>query len=101
MKISTLLLYLSFFNLFDGLMTFFGVHFEKIEEFNPLMESVMNVDLWLFLFLKGTLSIILIILAHFLRSLQVSLYVKQLIIFSLLLYSMVTLVHISWMVLSI
>ncbi|WP_222860823.1 DUF5658 family protein [Robertmurraya massiliosenegalensis] len=101
MRISTLLLYLSFFNLFDGFVTFFGIHFKKIEEFNPLMERVIHMDLWLFLLLKGSLSIFLIILAHFLRNLQVSLYVKQLIIFSLLLYSIVALVHVSWIVLSI
>lgn len=101
MKTSLLLLFLSILNLFDGLMTFFGIHFDLINELNPFMNYIIQVDLLYFLFLKAMLSIFLFILAMFFRHRQPSSLVKGLLIISLLLYSGVTIVHVLWMILLI
>ncbi|PAE22170.1 hypothetical protein CHH80_01760 [Bacillus sp. 7504-2] len=101
MKTSILLLFLSILNLFDGLMTFFGIHFDLINELNPFMNYIIQVDLLLFLSLKAILSIFLFILAIFFRHRQASIFVKGLLIISLLLYSSVTIVHILWLILLI
>ncbi|MGV3265050.1 DUF5658 family protein [Cytobacillus pseudoceanisediminis] len=53
--------YLALLNLLDGFITALGLHFNVIEESNPLMRDLYDLHPFIFLFLKITFSGLLII----------------------------------------
>ncbi|MGG1630832.1 DUF5658 family protein [Rossellomorea sp. NRS-1567] len=57
-----LLLYIAILNLLDAALTMYGLHFDYITEANPLMNHLYLTSPWLFLLLKGGLSLILFLL---------------------------------------
>ena len=61
------IVYLSWFiailNLFDGLITAYGLKEGKIEELNPIMRFLWETSPFLFLTLKVSLSILIVIIS--------------------------------------
>lgn len=88
--------FLSIMNLFDASATFLGVHYGWIEEYNPLMIILVNEKPWLFLLIKGSLSLILILISYYWKGMSVSLFIKILTSFSILLYTAVSIAHFIW-----
>ncbi|RBP02463.1 DUF5658 family protein [Rossellomorea aquimaris] len=62
-----LLLYIAILNLLDTSLTMYGLHFDYITEANPLMSNLYFTNPWLFLLLKGGLSVTLFILLYRLK----------------------------------
>ncbi|WP_341357043.1 DUF5658 family protein [Rossellomorea sp. y25] len=59
-----LLLYIAIINLLDAFLTLYGLHFDYMTEANPLMNNLYSASPWLFLLLKGGLSLSLFILLY-------------------------------------
>jgi hypothetical protein len=62
-----LLFYIAILNLIDATLTMYGLHFDYITESNPLMNNLYFSSPWLFLVLKGGLSVTLFILLYKLK----------------------------------
>ncbi|WP_055738655.1 DUF5658 family protein [Heyndrickxia shackletonii] len=92
----TLLFYLAFLNLMDALLTFFGLHFSYITESNPLMNSLYDTNPVLFLCLKITLSILLMLFCTKNRLLRSGI-LKKITVFATILYTFVFLLHGYWL----
>lgn len=97
MKIGLFFLYLSIVNLFDGILTYIGVREGFIEEKNPLMNSLINESAWLFLMIKGILSLLLLLLTPYFKKRTVSDFLFGLTLFAVLVYSAVSLIHLFWL----
>jgi ABC-type proline/glycine betaine transport system permease subunit len=99
MKMSTFFVYLSFLNFLDGVMTFIGVSNGLIEEINPLMDSLLNENSWLFLVIKGLLSLLLLFLSSYLKKQKVSVFLAGLTLLAVLIYTSVSFIHLFWLIL--
>ncbi|WP_449622380.1 DUF5658 family protein [Robertmurraya sp. Marseille-Q9965] len=95
-----LFVYLAVLNFFDGCMTFMGIHYGMIEEFNPLMNALISKNPWTFFLLKSFLSILLLLVFYFVRHQQISNFLKNLILCSVILYTSVSILHVSWLFLN-
>ncbi|GLB59933.1 DUF5658 family protein [Cytobacillus sp. NCCP-133] len=90
-----LLYYLALLNLLDGFLTAIGLHFNIIEESNPLMRNLYDLHPFLFLSLKFILSGLLIILSIFISAeSKVKLFAAGVSI----IYSMVCMLHSVWII---
>lgn len=85
--------YLALLNLLDGFITALGLHFNVIEESNPLMRDLYDLHPFIFLFLKITLSGLLIILSIFISA---EMRIKLLAAGASIVYSIVCLLHSVW-----
>jgi Domain of unknown function (DUF5658) len=89
-----LLYYLALLNLLDGFLTALGLHFNVIEESNPLMRNLYDLHPFLFLSLKIILSCLLILLSIFISAES---KVKLLAAGASIMYSIVCLLHSVWL----
>ncbi|MGN7177765.1 DUF5658 family protein [Cytobacillus sp. SAFR-174] len=89
-----LLYYLAILNLLDGFLTALGLHFNVIEESNPLMGNLYDLHPFLFLSLKIILSCLLIILSIVISAES---KVKLLAAGASIMYSIVCLLHAVWL----
>ncbi|MFD5850831.1 DUF5658 family protein [Cytobacillus pseudoceanisediminis] len=85
--------YLALLNLLDGFITALGLHFNVIEESNPLMRDLYDLHPFIFLFLKITFSGLLIILSIFISAES---RIKLLAAGASIVYSIVCLQHSVW-----
>lgn len=97
MGMTSLFLILSILNIFDGVATFLGIRYGLIEEYNPIMARLIEKDPLLFLSLKFSLSLVLILLSKYIKGINVSKGFRGLLTLALGLYSIVTVVHITWL----
>ncbi|WML48223.1 DUF5658 family protein [Neobacillus sp. PS3-34] len=92
-----LLIYLSAANLIDGVATFFGLHLNIISEDNFIMEFIYHISPALFLFLKVSLSISLIIFVYKLRKSKRP-FLYGLAMFASAVYTITLFIHIYWLI---
>ena len=92
--------YLSILNIFDGFVTFFGLHFSLIEEMNPLMNQIYEVNPVLFILTKLTLSVF-IYMFIFLKVVPNSNLVKGITIFASSIYTGIFMLHCYWIVIGV
>ncbi|WP_221767356.1 MULTISPECIES: DUF5658 family protein [Bacillaceae] len=92
----SLFVYLAVLNFFDGCVTFIGIQFGVIEELNPLMAALISKNPWSFFLLKSYLSVFLLLVFYFIRGQAISNFLKSLILCSVILYTSVSILHVSW-----
>ncbi|WP_442853677.1 DUF5658 family protein [Bacillus sp. CHD6a] len=93
--VKKLLIALLLLNIFDGVATYFGLHFQLINEGNPLMESLYETSPSLFLLFKlGVSAILLFFIKHNLK--LKSNLLKVVCLTAVCGYSIVTVLHMYW-----
>lgn len=97
MKMNSLFIILSILNFFDGIATYIGIHHQFIEEYNPIMASLIDWNPLLFLLIKFSLSFLLILLSKYMKGIQISKGLQGLLTIALGLYTVVAVVHITWL----
>ncbi|MHC0037567.1 DUF5658 family protein [Pseudoneobacillus sp. C159] len=95
-----LFMYLAFINVFDGFVTYVGLITGNIEELNPIMNYLYEVDPLLFIGVKLSLSFLLLII-YFLIKEPKSVVLKSLLLVSSIIYTLVCLKHSYWIALVI
>jgi hypothetical protein len=91
-------IYLSLLNYIDGLATFHGLAYEKIEEVNPLMKYIYEIDPYFFLTIKIALSILLILLFNMAKQFN-NFIIRNGLIFASITYTFICLKHTYWILL--
>lgn len=89
--------YLICLNLFDTVLTWFGLKYAFISEWNPIMHEIYVVSPFLFLLIKGVLSLFLLLFILF-KNIPHSLLVKGLTVFAAVSYSAVLFMHAFWLI---
>ncbi|MBS4192186.1 hypothetical protein KHA94_18630 [Bacillus sp. FJAT-49705] len=89
--------YLALLNLFDGAVTFWGLHFSLIDESNPFMIAMYKFNPLSFLAYKMILSCILFAFI-ILKKMPMSNSIKYLAVGASLLYTFVCLYHGVWII---
>ncbi|KMJ60066.1 hypothetical protein AB685_04290 [Bacillus sp. LL01] len=90
-----LLIALLILNIFDGAATYYGLHFQLIEEGNPLMKALYETSPLLFISFKLGISLMLLLFIK--RNLTLRSFVlKVLSVAAVCGYSMVTFLHMYW-----
>jgi len=79
----------------DAIFTDFGIRYGHIEEANPFVRSLYDVNVIAFYLLKASLPILLFLLMQYMKPSQI---VRNLLIVALIIYTLVILIHISWMI---
>lgn len=79
----------------DAIFTDFGIRFGHIEEANPFVRSLYDMNVIAFYLLKASLPILLFILMHYMRP---SFIIRNLLIVALIIYTVIILIHISWII---
>lgn len=79
----------------DAVFTDFGIRYGHIEEANPFIRSLYDVNIFAFYLLKASLPILLFFLMQYMKP---SYIVRTLLIVALIIYTLVILIHISWMI---
>ncbi|WP_419865735.1 DUF5658 family protein [Bacillus dakarensis] len=92
-----LFLYLGFLNILDGVLTFWGISFSYINEWNPFMNALFEAHPLLFLFFKVFLSCLISILA-FINKVPLKTCTKVLVVAASILYSGVNVLHLYWII---
>ncbi|NLP51689.1 DUF5658 family protein [Bacillus sp. RO1] len=93
--VKKLLIALLLLNIFDGVATYFGLHFQLINEGNPLMKSLYETSPALFLLFKlGVSAILLFFIKNNLK--LKSALLKVVCLTAVCGYSLVTFLHIYW-----
>jgi hypothetical protein len=92
--------YLSLLNIFDAIITYFGLENSYIQEMNPLMSSAYaaNPSLFIFIKLMFSLSIYLFILF---KKVPSSSLIRGLTIFASSFYTIIFFLHCYWLVMLI
>ncbi|TYS68085.1 hypothetical protein FZC76_10045 [Sutcliffiella horikoshii] len=93
--VKKLLIALLLLNIFDGVATYFGLHFQLIKEGNPLMESLYETSPALFLLFKLGISILLLFFIQNNLKLK-SAILKGVCLTAVCVYSMVNILHMYW-----
>jgi hypothetical protein len=89
--------YLSALNIFDALVTYFGLKNALIEEMNPLMNHLYEAHPVLFIFIKLAFSVCLYLFIVF-KTVPRSSLTKGLTICASSFYTVVFILHCSWLV---
>jgi hypothetical protein len=89
--------YLTILNIFDAIVTWFGLEHAIISELNPLMGAIYEVNPVFFVIYKVTLSIFLLIFI-FLKKVPRSPLIKGVTLLASLSYTAVVLVHGFWLI---
>ncbi|WP_396654858.1 DUF5658 family protein [Mesobacillus jeotgali] len=89
--------YLTVLNLFDAVVTWFGVKHKLISELNPVMSAIFKVSPLMFVSLKASLSIFLLLFIIF-KKVPRSAFIKGLTIFASVSYTVIAFMHGSWLV---
>ncbi|MCM3637196.1 DUF5658 family protein [Sporosarcina luteola] len=79
----------------DAIFTDFGIRYGHIEEANPLVRSLYDINIIAFYLMKSSLPIILFL---FMKYMKPSVVVKNLLIVALIIYTIVIFIHISWII---
>lgn len=79
----------------DAIFTDFGIRNGHIEEANPFIRSLYDMNVIAFYLLKASLPILLFIFMHYMKP---SLLVRNLLIVALIIYTIVIFIHISWII---
>ncbi|WP_410489334.1 DUF5658 family protein [Bacillus sp. DTU_2020_1000418_1_SI_GHA_SEK_038] len=90
-------LYLALLNLYDGLVTFFGIQFSLIEESNPIMNALYQKNPFYFLGFKVILSAALCIFL-FIKKLPQKKIVHHLALAATGIYTVVFVIHAIWII---
>jgi hypothetical protein len=89
--------YLTILNLFDAIVTWFGLKHEFISELNPVMSAIYDVSPLLFVGLKASLSIFLLLFI-ILNKVPRSSFIKGITLFASVSYTVIAFMHGSWLV---
>lgn len=89
--------YLSLLNIFDGIITFFGLKNSHIQEMNPLMSKIYETDPALFLLTKLVFSLCLYLFIIF-KKVPTSALTKGLTVFASSFYTLVFFLHCYWLI---
>ncbi|MFS0689078.1 DUF5658 family protein [Sporosarcina sp. 179-K 8C2 HS] len=79
----------------DAIFTDFGIRYGHIQEANPFVRSLYDVNVIAFYLMKASLPILLFFLMHFTKPSQL---VKNLLAVTLIIYTLVIFIHISWII---
>ncbi|MCM3711801.1 DUF5658 family protein [Sporosarcina luteola] len=79
----------------DAIFTDFGIRYGHIEEANPLVRSLYDINIIAFYLMKSSLPIILFL---FMKYMKPSVIVRNLLIVALIIYTIVIFIHISWII---
>lgn len=91
--------YLSALNIFDAFVTFFGLQNSIIEEMNPLMNNLYEVNPFLFILTKLAFSVFLYLFI-FLKKVPNSRVTKGLTLFASSIYTGIFFLHCYWLIMS-
>ncbi len=79
----------------DAIFTDFGIRYGHIQEANPFVRSLYDMNVIAFYMMKAGLPILLFILMQYMKP---SHLVRNLIVVALIIYTLIILVHISWII---
>lgn len=82
----------------DAIFTDFGIRYGHIEEANPFVRSLYEMNVFAFYLLKASLPILLYVLMHNMRP---SLLIRNLLVVALIVYTSVIFIHVSWIIIVI
>lgn len=82
----------------DAIFTDFGIRYGHIEEANPFVRSLYEMNVFAFYLLKASLPILLYVLMHYMRP---SLLFRNLLVVTLIVYTSVIFIHVSWIIIVI
>jgi hypothetical protein len=92
--------YLSLLNIFDAIITYFGLENSFIQEMNPLMSKIYEADPALFLTTKLAFSLCLYLFIFF-KKVPTSSLTKGLTVFASSFYTLIFFLHCYWLVILI
>ncbi|MEH7342883.1 DUF5658 family protein [Bacillus sp. JJ1532] len=96
-NLKKIFLYLALLNLYDGIVTFFGIQFSLIEESNPIMNALFQTNPYYFLGYKVILSAALFMFL-FIKKLPRKKIVNNLALTATGLYTIVFVIHAIWII---
>lgn len=79
----------------DAIFTDFGIRYGHIQEANPFVRSLYDMNVIVFYMMKAGLPILLFILMQYMKPSQL---VRNFIVVALIIYTLIILVHISWII---
>lgn len=79
----------------DAIFTDFGIRYGHIQEANPFVRSIYDMNIIAFYVMKASLPLLLFILMQYTKP---SAFVRNLLIIALIIYTLVILIHISWII---
>ena len=79
----------------DAIFTDFGIRYGHIQEANPFVRSLYDMNVIAFYIMKAGLPILLFILMQYMKPSQL---VRNFIVVALIIYTLIILVHISWII---
>lgn len=79
----------------DAIFTDFGIRYGHIEEANPFVRYLYDMNVIAFYLLKASLPFVLFILMHYMKP---SSFIKNLLVVALVVYTVVIFIHISWII---
>ena len=82
----------------DAVFTDFGIRFGHIQEANPFVRSLYDLNIIAFYIMKASLPILLFILMNYMKPSQL---IRSLLVVALIIYTLVILIHISWIIIVI
>ena len=89
---------LGLLNLADAIFTYIGIKSQLISESNPWMQNAWQVSPFLFLGIKGILSILVVFISYFLKPKRMILLLYKL---ALLIYIILFFYHLFWILISL
>ncbi|WP_420489506.1 DUF5658 family protein [Neobacillus niacini] len=92
--------YLSLLNIFDAIITYFGLENSYILEMNPLMSSAYAADPSLFIFIKLMFSLSIYLFILF-KKVPTSSLIRGLTVFASSFYTIIFFLHCYWLVMLI
>ncbi|NKE07459.1 DUF5658 family protein [Mesobacillus selenatarsenatis] len=96
--LTLLFYYLITLNLFDAAVTWIGLENSFISELNPFMHAMYEINPFLFILIKVTLSIFLFLFVLF-KVVPQSTLIKGITVFASAAYTAVVFMHVFWLVL--
>lgn len=97
-----LFMIISTLNLLDGVFTFIGLHYSLIEEMNPIMNWLWEYHPMMFLFVKVSLSLVVVIIGISLGKQELVFKHWKLVLFPVLvIYFVILLLHFRWVFLHV
>ena len=82
----------------DAVFTDFGIRYGHIQEANPFVRSLYDLNIIAFYIMKASLPILLFILMNYMKPSQM---VRNSLVVALIIYTLVILVHVSWIIIVI
>lgn len=82
----------------DAIFTDLGIRYDHIEEANPFVRSLYDMNVIAFYLLKASLPILLFMLMHYMKP---SLLIRNLLVVALIVYTFIIFIHVSWIIIVI